>query len=251
MNCPICHSTYITKEIPTEDNQQAIIYECYSCGSHFFPPLLANFISEVSAKNLDSVLPKQAINLSTQTLYCPSCQEPLTLIRDDSVPSGVTVYTCPNNHGNLFPIKELLSFKQAQKAKINYHQIWGIPLRSALAVFLPVFVIFTALAVIPLTLDQIKERQDTRISASSPINEPLILTPTPNQAVISFTTKTESITYLQIKSGDNAKKIDVSSTPRLTHTITLNDLEPNTRYSFTISSGKDTSSDYSFVTPAN
>lgn len=251
MNCPICNEPYSTKEVPTEDNQLGVIYECFNCGSHFFPSLLANFISLETAKNLDSILPKVKLNLPTVTINCPVCEEPLTLIRDDSVPAQVAVFSCPQNHGHVFPLKQLYSFKQAQKAKINYYQVWGIPLKSALAVFLPVFVVFTALAVIPITLNQLKEKQETRVSAGSPINDPLILTPSPDQAVISFTTKTEETTQLLLKSSQTSQRYQVSTTPRLTHTLTINNLEPNTRYTFTISSGDATSSEYFFTTPSN
>jgi|SRR3989338_2334142 len=249
MLCPQCHSIFTTVEVLTLDQQKAGVDECYYCGGHFLPSLIANFISEESAKNLDSIRPKitSAISLASP-LHCPICNEVMTSIRDDSVPLSVTIFACPENHGHFFPKNQLFAFKKAQSIKIDYHQIWGIPLKSAFAILLPVIAIFTIISILPLTLNQLKSTQESRISAHSLISTPLIVNISPTETLISFTTPAPTTSFLTLINDTDQKKIDVSTSIRTTHTITLKDLTPQTTYSYTITTPQATSQTYTFTT---
>lgn len=256
MNCPQCTNKLQETEVKTNDGQQAMVHECYSCGGHFFPSLVANFTDTKTATDLDSIIPKDQAQPSPNHSYkCPICQTTLTNIKDDAVPQNLTIYACPENHGHFFPKGQLLSFKKAQKAKLSYHQIWGIPLKSAFAILLPVIAIFTLVGLIPLTINEINKRQESRISASSPINKPIITPAEDNQYILSFTTKYPVNSELTLTAPNQpALTLTISATPKSTHIITLTQLQPATTYTYTITIENDntppiTSQEYTLTTP--
>ncbi|MEK7064625.1 MAG: hypothetical protein AAB973_03410, partial [Patescibacteria group bacterium] len=151
MVCPQCRQSLAEKEVLTSDNQKALTYECFNCGGHFVPPLIANLIPQDTAQNLDSITPKNTFPPGSSS-SCPVCHETMGAITDDVVPKNVTIYSCGQNHGNYFPLHQLFAFKRAQKAKLDYHQLWGIPIRSVFTVLLPIIAIFTAITAIPFTI---------------------------------------------------------------------------------------------------
>ncbi len=232
MTCPLCHEQMSSIEISTTDGQATSIEECLNCGGHFMPPVLANFISTNTAKNVDSVLSK-ATSIPTSSPICPHCHQNMSSIKDDSVPQTVTVFACPNNHGEFYPKDQLLLFKKAQDAKINFHKLWGIPLKSAFAVIIPVFIIFTAITVIPNVLNQMKLTQENRVKASDILTQPLITPISANQVLISFSTKNSVKTSITFTEGQN-KTIEVSTSPDTNHMISVTDLKPQTTYKYII-----------------
>jgi len=232
-------------EVETIDKQKALIDECFNCGGHFFPSLIVNLISENTAKNLDSIVAKTTI--TNQSLHCPICSDILINIHEQSLPLQLTVFACPNNHGHFFPPGNLISFKKAQKTKLLYHQIWGIPIKSAFAILLPIIFIFTAISFIPISLKYLNERQESRIRANSPTSQPLITPLDSNQTIISFTTKSPSISSLKLNTPTGEQTYPVSETPKTTHTITLKNLQPNFKYSFIISAGNNQTESFSFT----
>ena len=248
MQCPACHQPLNENEIVTTDNQKAIVYECFNCGGHFVPPLIANFIPEATAMNLDSVTPKNTVPVGTG-INCPVCQSTMVNIRDDSIPRGVEIYSCPENHGNFFPLRQLFAFKRAQKSKLEYHQLWGIPIKSIFAVLLPVIAIFTAISVLPLTLEQIRTRQESQIRAGGVIGTPLVTPINPTEVVISFTTNNPSLVKINLTLPDaTVRTIEGSLSPQTTHVITLPNLIPATPYSYTIFVDNLTAGPFSFTT---
>ena len=250
MLCPACSHAMTVIDVTTTDNQETQIDECYYCGGHFLPSLIANFITAGSAKNLDSILPQKSANqISAPTLLCcPVCKETMTSVRDDSVPGNVTIYACPENHGDFFPKGQFYAFKQAQKTKIDFHRVWGVPVKSIFAILLPVTLFFTAITLIPLTLDQAKQSQETRISADSPLSNPLIVNLDSQSVIISFSTKLATTSSLTLNTDFGPQIYDVSLSPVRTHTITLTNLKPSSPYTYTIKTPSFTSLLYSFST---
>lgn len=251
MTCPLCHEVTSSIDINTTDGQTTTIEECQNCGGHFLPPILANFISTNTAKNIDSLIPK-ATSLPVASPTCPHCHQNMSSIKDDAVPETVTVFSCPNNHGEYYPKNQLLLFKKAQDAKINYHKLWGIPLRSAFAVIIPVLVIFTAITVIPNLVGEMNLNQENRVKAGDILTPPMITPISTNSVLISFSTKNSVKTSLTFTEG-LTKTYDISTTPDTNHLISINELQPQTTYKYFITidtNGKRTNTtEYIFSTP--
>jgi Zn-finger nucleic acid-binding protein len=249
MFCPNCHQELIQTQVFTTDKQKVIVDECFNCGGHFLPSLITNFISDSTAKNLDSIIPKNDISpQENQTLLCPICSDILIKVQDEAVPIHLTLFACPKNHGHFFPPGQLLSFKKAQKAKLAYHQIWNIPLKSAFAILLPITFLLTIISILPISLNYLKERQESRISANSPLGKPFITPLSSNEVIISFTTKSPTTSQINIEYQNDSRTLDISTSPKNTHIITLQNLTEKTTYKFTLKTPDFESETYTFTT---
>ncbi len=255
MLCPQCNQPLHPTSVNTIDKQQTTIKECFNCGGHFLDSNSVNLISARTAKNIDSIIPKNKIT-HYNPLACPICKQTLVGIKDQAVPLNVTVYACPEGHGNYFPRLQLAAFKKAQSAKLNYLQIWGVPLKSAFAVLLPVIALFSAVSIIPLTINQLKQRQEARVSAGAIISTPIITPISSTQVLLSFTTKVPSQSKITLHGPDKTQNLNISSKPKNTHIITLSALQPNSYYTYTLTIKPQSQkqeievSQYSFTTPA-
>lgn len=246
--CPQCAQPLTEKEVIVANDQKAIIHECFNCGGHFLPPMIANLLPIVTAQDTDSITPKNTFP-ANPTIVCPVCRENMIAITDTVVPKSVTVYTCPENHGNFFPLHQLYAFKRAQKTKLEYHQLWGIPIKSVFTVLLPIVAIFTAITAIPFTLEQVKSIQEGRVKAGELVSTPLVSPISPTQTVISFTTKTKAVSTLNLTLPDNTTRdYPGSATPQDTHIINLENLKPNTGYRYTLTVNGQVYGPYSFAT---
>jgi Zn-finger nucleic acid-binding protein len=250
MFCPNCHQELTQTTTHTIDKQKVIIDECFNCGGHYLPSLIINFLSDSTTKNLDSIIPKNNLPPQEgQTLLCPICSDILIKIQEDAVPKNLTIFACPKNHGHFFPVGQLLNFKRAQKAKLTYHQIWNIPIKSAFSILLPITFLFTIISILPITLNYLKQRQESRISADSPISKPLISTINQSEVIISFSTKNPTTSQIIINYTQEQRIIDISTTPKTTHIITLQNLTEKTTYNFTLKTPTTESENYTFTTP--
>ncbi len=251
MTCPQCNDSLNLIEVTTTDGTSKNIHECLDCGGHFLDNYLVNFISTETAHNADSVLPKKHNPLKPEPT-CFHCGQVMFVIKDDAIPQTVTVYNCPNGHGDFFPKGQLLLFKKAQDAKINYHKLWGIPLKTAFAVIIPLFVLFTSITVLPTLVREINTIQETRVKASELVTNPLITPLSDNEVLISFSTKNKVQTRLLFTAGLN-KTVPVSEKEETNHLLHLENLSPSTTYTYKIiidPNGKNlTVGEFSFSTP--
>lgn len=255
MTCPHCSSLLSFIAIDTTDGKTQTIDECLNCGGHFLPPYMANFLSVETAKNVDSVLPKSKTVPATRPV-CPKCTQNMSGIKDDSVPETVTVFTCPNNHGDFFPKDQLLSFKKAQQAKIYYHKLWGIPLKSAFAVIIPLVIVLTAVTAIPTIVKQVGLSQESRVKAGDILTAPLITPISGTQILISFSTKSPAKASVHFTQGNEAmvdKVFAISQTPQKNHLLNVDGLVPGTLYKYVITlninENLTTTDEYTFATP--
>jgi len=251
MTCPHCSHPLSSIIIDSIDSQPQTVNECLNCGGHFLPPYTANFLSIETAKNVDSVLPKSNA-VPTSSPICPKCNQTMSSIKDDAVPETVTVFTCPNNHGDFFPKKQLLHFKQAQQAKIYYHKIWGIPLKSAFAVIIPLLIVFTAVTAMPTIIKQLNYSQESRVKAGGVLTTPLITPISNSQVLISFSTKNPTIASVRFTEGlDNT--FVISKAPQTNHLLNVDGLTPGTLYKYVIilnlNEKLTTTQEYIFATP--
>ncbi len=251
MTCPQCSDTLSLLEVSTVDGKTIHIEECLNCGAHFLEGYQINDISVETARNVDSVLPKNHLPLTTEP-KCHHCGQVMFAIKDDTVPKTVTVYNCPNGHGDFFPKGQLLLFKKAQDVKINFSKIWGIPLKTAFAVIVPLFVIFTSVTVLPTVVQELNKNQENRVKASEILTTPLITQISDNQVLISFSTKNEVATNIVFTQGLD-KDYSVSDKPQRNHLLSVDGLPAQTTFKYIIvldPKGKNIqTTEYTFSTP--
>lgn len=254
MNCPYCQTPLQPNTLQDKNNEQVECFECFNCGGHWLPPLLANNITSTQAADLDAVIPKDS-SAPTQA-RCPICQTRLSLISHDSVPQGVKIWTCPQGHGNFFPYKQLLQFKTAQEAKINYHTVWGIPIKSLVSVMLPVIAVIAVAAGLPLIIQKLQTGQETRTKASEIHSKPIVTRISQNSTLVSFTSKAPSTSTLMLfQNGVFVSKHIVAESATTSHKLTL-PIDADETHTFTISltdpiTGTITSSQEYPLTPPN
>lgn len=252
MTCPQCNNNLNPLTVTTTDGKEKKVFECLDCGGHFLEGYLVNFLSTETAHNLDSVLPKKKNPLNSE-IKCPHCGQNMFAIQDDEgLPQTVTVYNCPNSHGDFFPKGDLLYFKRAQDAKLNYHKLWGIPLKTAFAVMIPLFVIFTSITVLPSLIKEINTSKENRVKASELITNPLITPISETEVLISFSTINRVSSKIIFTAGKSSEHI-VSKDPDINHLIKIEGLLPSTTYKYKIileSDNKNLSTnEFTFSTP--
>jgi len=141
MLCPNCGET---TEYVSLDNQNVL--HCRNCGSSFFEENGINRITEDSAKKLFD--DKKTDEISGHEKKCPKDQTPLLLVHDDeAIPSDVALLRCPKCKGIFTYPEDLLLFKKAQNAKVEYFKAWHMPLPSLRTVL-----VLTFLAVVSFSL---------------------------------------------------------------------------------------------------
>lgn len=232
--CPYCKQELQPTKIKDRQDQEHEILECFGCGGHWLPKALANDLTTESTISIDAILPKITFTAPEEP-RCPQCSTRLTTVKHDSVANGIKVLACPQGHGNFFPKGELIKFKKAQTAKITYHEIWGIPIKSVFSVLLPVVAFVAIAGGVPVLIQSIQTPQETRTKASSTYTEPLITTLSPTSAFISFQTTALQTSKLDLYQGDKLiKQYDVKNTPSKNHVLRVTDLEPNIVYSYKI-----------------
>ncbi len=140
MSCPNCATEM---QVVNFDNQ--MILHCGNCGGSFFEENSINRISQESAYQLSQ--DKKTTEVSGQGKKCPKDQSALKPIPTDSTdstdqpfPSDVTLLECSKCKGIFAFSDDLVRFKKAQSAKIEYFKIWGLPLPSLRAVVVLSFI---------------------------------------------------------------------------------------------------------------
>lgn len=142
MKCPNCGSQF---QIIFCNNNLAIDH-CNSCGGTFFKENEINRLTLSDAKRLYHK--KETESISGEEKLCPKDKIPMSQIRGESVPQHVTLLQCDRCRGVFAYPDDLVAFKLAQTAKINYYKIWQIPLPSLKAVLVYSFVSAIALTVV-------------------------------------------------------------------------------------------------------
>lgn len=160
-DCPNCRNKL---QVTSCDNNLAVDH-CNNCGGTFFKENEINRLTLVDARRL--AFQKTNESISGEEKLCPKDKKPLIQIRQQSLPQYVTLLQCNQCRGVFAYPDDLVEFKKAQKAKINYYKIWQIPLPSLQAVLIYSFVFAAALTVVyaisPLS------RQPQKIKATQEI----------------------------------------------------------------------------------
>lgn len=233
LHCPDCNHSLIAKKVRTHSGGQVEVDHCLFCHGVWFDHFEANQIPLPEIKKLTSQKhrPESAHPEASRRIgqnKCPHCLVSLTPLQSASIPRFLRVFTCPQCRGNWFSSNDLIEFKKAQKAKINYFKAWRLPLTSAFAVFLPLLIFALT---IPVVLIGFKTKEEVHIRADEIIVKPTVINLNSTSVIVTWTT-TQSVTA-EIKYWTNElapKAIIVSQKPVTNHIIELKNLSPQTFY---------------------
>lgn len=141
MLCPNCSE----KLEPLELTHQKILH-CKNCGGTFFEE---NGINRITADDARSLADGSENNMVMGTpKVCPKDNLFLHLIEnDEAIPRYVSLFKCPKCHGIFAYADDLLKFKKAQNAKLEFFKIWQNPLPA-----LKTVLVLSFLAVLSLTV---------------------------------------------------------------------------------------------------
>jgi len=232
--CPDCNHSLITRKVRTHSGAKIEVDKCPFCSGIWFDHFETNQVILSEIKRLAQEKPKTKIDQTIGQGKCPHCLAPLVPIQSESVPKHLNVFTCPQCRGNWFSQKNLLEFKVAQKAKVNYFKLWRLPLPSTFSVLLPILILTVITLSIPVTLINLKDkeqREEIRIRANEIIIKPTVINLNQTSVIVTWVTTTP--VFSEIKYWTKSmlpKTLIVSLAPSANHTIELKNLLPNTLY---------------------
>ncbi len=253
MFCPDCNHHLTPVTIPIKGSNVILDY-CGNCGGVWTDHAETNFFALKDLQTLHNVLPHAPKKALTGSHNCPHDNRQLNRLEHESTPLGVSIFHCATCGGNWFPYGELARFKKAQKAKVDYFKVWGIPLHSMYAVLLPLLVLAILTGGMLGAVLSIKQQQNFQGQAHDIIGKPIVIKgPTPEEIIITFTTSKEARSSLIYWSNPVVQKtVNIAMQEQKSHMIKLEGLTPKTTYFYTITietdSQKLTSPLYSFAT---
>jgi Zn-finger nucleic acid-binding protein len=141
MLCPNCSEHLETLEL----SHQKVLH-CNNCGGSFFEENGINRITEQDAKTLTQGAQNNIV-MGTPKI-CPKDNIFLHSINnDEAIPSYVSLLKCPKCNGVFAYSDDLIKFKKAQNAKLEFFKVWQNPLPALKSVL-----VLSFLAVLSLTV---------------------------------------------------------------------------------------------------
>jgi len=224
MVCPNCQKPL---DFVLLDNQK--ILHCPNCGGSFFEENGINRITLETAEKLAA--DKKTEEISGEEKHCPKDNNLLTPINfqngeQSPIPPHINLLRCPQCHGIFAFPDDLINFKQAQSAKINYFKTWLIPPSSlrALLVFT-----FTALIFSGIFANYLFFNKAPTPSSASDLIKKFKLYQFKLYILIFFKTDKDFLSKIIFK--DENKNVifekNLSTQPTTTHQLTTGDLNLN------------------------
>lgn len=219
MLCPNCGETI---EYVSLDNQNVL--HCRNCGSSFFEENGINRITTESAQKLFE--DKKNDEISGNEKQCPKDQTPLVLVQDDEVvPSDVALLKCRKCKGIFTYPEDLLLFKKAQNAKIEYVRAWHIPLPSVRTVLVLSFLAVISFSLF-VSLSSFQQKSITQSQAKDLIKKVTVST-SGHYLFITFQTSlllTSQIVFMDRTTNTKITKT-ISEKPTRLHHLSTGDVK--------------------------
>lgn len=225
MFCPNCAQPM---NLATADNQT--ILHCSNCGGSFFEENGINRITVATAQILAE--DKKTDEVSSSEKKCPKDQQILKPILTNlnqsqlissPLPSDITLLRCGKCAGIFAYPDDLVKFKQAQAAKIEYFKLWSIPLPS-----LKTVIILSATALFFMTVltnYTFFQKGLAPASARDPIKK-VYLSRSGHYLFIYFKTETPFVSKIifEDKTEKNVIVKIISGEPKTIHQLVTGDL---------------------------
>ncbi|OGK14590.1 hypothetical protein A3H80_04325 [Candidatus Roizmanbacteria bacterium RIFCSPLOWO2_02_FULL_37_19] len=213
MNCPNCQYVLSKKKFDKIE-----VDHCDNCGSTLFQPNQINRITLEDAQELAQM--KRADSISGTEKFSPKDGSPLKRMEDESIPQHVTLLKSEKT-GEVFAYPDdLVNFKTAQEAKLNYYEVWHIPLPALRTVLIYSFIIASTVS-ITYVASQLQKPASQSIQAASICQNGIQIIRTANELIVSCTTTAEFESRARIICGPSEEIIPVSSAPSSFHIATV------------------------------
>lgn len=219
MNCPNCD-----KKMKQKLLDKQTLYHCPNCGSTFFDQNGINRITLTSASELNK--DKKQEFYSPDNKLCPRDKtEMKELEKEDSIPREVSLFQCPTCWGIFVYPQDLVTFKKAQKVKIQFFKLWGKPLPSVQNILIFGFLALVSVSMLGALLTVQKQRSQVSQAAGPAknikfehMNNGVVVyftTTLPYTSKIVMTDKTRDITIVKT----------ISDIPVMIHILNMKDAD--------------------------
>ncbi len=159
MHCPDCGEDL--REVSLLGGDRS--FRCFKCGGFWVEGAVVNGIDSQLMEKWH--MPRQNGEWMGLGLGgCPVDGTGLVVWRSEMVPSNIVVKRCERCGRWWFPSDNLLNFKPAQEAKIDYFKQWGVNINKQ-TFWLPVAVLIALLAGLIVSLQLVKVREQVAVPA--------------------------------------------------------------------------------------
>lgn len=227
MSCPNCNSLMTVGS----HNNQTVLH-CENCGGTFFEENGINRISTHDAQILSEQ--KETDEVSGNDKHCMKDGTIMKVLHNsENIPDDVTLLQCKECKSIFVFADDLIRFKQAQEAKLNYFKSWHIPLPSISSVVVMSFVALIAATIFSKSFFQSNTIGTTQ---AHDIFKKVYVSKSGQYIFVSFTTQipvNSEVILRDLTTGKTIKKTGATSFST-THYITTGDLNTNDIIFYTI-----------------
>jgi len=210
------------------------ILHCEKCGISFFEE---NSVNRISLGTAELLAKRKVENdlISDTPKFCPKDHASLLPIVDEEIlPRDVDFLRCPTCHSVLTYPDDLVQFKKAQQAKIEYFKLWSKPFPALQAVLIFSFVIVISVAGYGM-FSLVSQQGATQTRASEQLSKVSIIK-SGRYTLISFHTILPRISQIVIVNKTTGAQIikQVSQVAKTDHLATFTDINPDEEYFYKI-----------------
>lgn len=216
MNCPVCSSPLHELDLDLQH-----VFHCVICGTSIFEDGGINRVTSTTAKYLkENSTGVQDPEKEPAVKLCPFDQTPLVVrVNQEAIPTHVHLLHCPKCQRIVAKPQDLLDFKHAQEAKVNYIKAWRLPMPQLRTVF--AIVTLAVMSVFGyLSFSSLGKSASMKTEASQAVQN-LQVEVTGRLVVVSFRTDSAVRTALVIVEPPGVPKIPVSGRPNTIHTTSF------------------------------
>lgn len=209
------------------------ILHCQNCGSSFFEE---NGINRITVKEAEELAKdKTTDEVSGADKLCLKDGTVLKVMDSgENIPPNATLLRCPTCKSIFVFPEDLILFKQAQEAKLNYFKAWQIPMPSLQTVVVLSFVAFAAAIIFSRSV----YFQGNSISTTQAhdLIKKIYASKSGQYIFVSFTTQIPVTSRVVFRDATNGKivKKEASTNYTTVHYITTGNLNPNDNIYYTI-----------------
>ena len=165
MKCPDCGQDLGEVAVTGFDKS----FRCKGCGGTWMEGWVPNSLAEGKELKITNWQPVVAkAETKTGGVNCPADSQPLFGYAGEEMPAEVTAFKCSHCGWWWFPADNLLKFKKAYEAKVNYLKFWKRKSEAALMV-LHILMVLVLMVGLGVSVVNVSKNQATKVRAGSSV----------------------------------------------------------------------------------